>query len=203
MRPIRRHVSYANVASTLALVLAASGAGYAASSLPRNSVGAPQIKKDAVRSADVKNGSLRAKDFKAGQLKPGPTGPAGSVGPLGMTGPPGPAGAVGPQGATGTFGAATVQSSIADADLADGDKQSYDVFCPAGQQAIGGGGRGDKTRSEATNVSGSRPASASGSSEPPAAGGSFTGWRLTVTNVPGGVTTGLRPQVWVVCVPAP
>ncbi len=88
---------YANVTSTMALVVALGGTSYAAITLPANSVGSKQIKKNGVASSDirsnavtspkVKDGSLLAKDFKAGQL------PAG---PRGATGPAGPAGAVGP-----------------------------------------------------------------------------------------------------------
>jgi hypothetical protein len=34
-------------------------------------------------------------------------------------------------------------------------------------------------------------------------GQGFTGWRITVINPAGGVTTGIRPQVWVFCAAAP
>jgi len=55
----RPRLSYANVTATLALVLATSGAGYAAAvHLPRNSVGSPQVKKDSLKGVDIKEGSL-------------------------------------------------------------------------------------------------------------------------------------------------
>ena len=91
---IRNRLSYANVAATLALVMAASGGAYAATALP----------KDSVRSKQVKDHSLIAKDFKVGELTagaqglPGPAGPAGPRGPQGETGDPGPAGPAGPAG---------------------------------------------------------------------------------------------------------
>jgi hypothetical protein len=82
--------TYSSVASTLALVVALSTAGYAAVSLPENSVGSPQLKKGAVHAADlgkdavsgkkVKNGSLRASDFRVGDLPVGPQGPQGLPG---------------------------------------------------------------------------------------------------------------------------
>jgi hypothetical protein len=103
----------------------------------------------------------------------------------------------------GGFDTVTVQFEEATADLADGASASYDVFCPAGEQAIGGGARGDATDSEATNVGSSRPAISASNTGPPVDGQSFTGWRATVLNPAGGVTTGIRPDVWVVCVPAP
>ena len=74
---------YAVVTSTLALVVALGGVGYAAATLPRNSVGSAQLQKGAVTSSDVEDGALRAKDFRAGQL---PTGPAGPQGPQGVPG---------------------------------------------------------------------------------------------------------------------
>ena len=60
--------TYANVASTLALVLVVSGGAYAATQLPKHSVGTKQIKPNAVTAKKVRNGSLKAADMKAGQL---------------------------------------------------------------------------------------------------------------------------------------
>jgi len=77
------------------------------------------------------------------------------------------------------------------------------VFCPAGQQAIAGGGRGDDTLSEETILTSTRPAISAGNTEPPTNGQSFTGWRITVVNPAGGAVAGIKPEVWVVCVAAP
>jgi hypothetical protein len=60
---IRRHLSYANVAATLALLLSLSGIAYAAA-LPRNSVGPRELKDDAVRTAQVKDFALRLRDLQ-------------------------------------------------------------------------------------------------------------------------------------------
>jgi hypothetical protein len=225
---------YANITSTLALIIALGGTSYAAIRLPVNSVGGVQIKSNAVTgrniganaitSGKVRNGSLRAVDFKAGQLPsgaPGLTGAQGAPGAPGATGakgdtgapgpkgdtgglgPKGDTGGLGPKGDTGAFGAATVQHLVAPSDLGDGMKDSYLVYCPSGQQAIGGGGRGAFSNSEATIVGASRPVKSDGSTVAPENGESFRGWQLTVLNPAGGVTTGIRPEVWVVCVPAP
>ena len=105
-RTVRRHASAANVLSMTAVFIALGGTGYAALKLPRNSVGAAQIKPNAVRSSDVKNRSLRAVDFGRNQLPAGPRGPAGSAGPTGPIGPTGPAGARGTDGAAGPQGPA-------------------------------------------------------------------------------------------------
>jgi hypothetical protein len=100
-------------------------------------------------------------------------------------------------------GAATTVFAQNPTDLADGGNLNLGVFCPAGKQAIAGGGRGDDTQSEATILTNTRPAISSSNTEPPLAGQGFNGWRITVVNPTGGATTGIRPEVWVVCVDAP
>ena len=87
------------------------GTGYALT-LPKNSVGSKQIRKNAVTGAKVKARTLRASDFARGQLPAGPSGAPGAPGATGPTGPAGPAGAKGApgvQGVPGVVGAVTVQ----------------------------------------------------------------------------------------------
>ena len=76
---LRDRLTYANVASTAALVLALGGTSYAAISLPRNSVGSEQIRSRAVTSRHVDNGSLRLADLGAGARRAlrGQQGPPG------------------------------------------------------------------------------------------------------------------------------
>jgi len=192
LQRVSKALSFANIVSMLALLLAMGGTGYALS-IPKNSVGSQQIKNNSVKAADVKDGSLLSGDFKAGQLPAGPQGAPGAQGPRGLPGIQGP---------TGSTGAATTAFFQASADLANGANQSYGVFCPAGKQAIGGGGRGDDTLSEETILTNTRPAISAGNTEPPLAGQGFTGWRITVVNPIGGAASGVRPEVWVVCVDA-
>ena len=71
------------VVACLALAVALGGTGYAATVLPRNSVGAVQLKNNAITGAKVKNFSLVRQDFKPGQLPAGAKGPAGPAGPAG------------------------------------------------------------------------------------------------------------------------
>jgi hypothetical protein len=66
----RRLPSPALVISCLALAVALSGVGYAATALPRNSVGTPQLKANAVRSGKVKDGNLKAADLAPGVVPP-------------------------------------------------------------------------------------------------------------------------------------
>jgi hypothetical protein len=55
----RPRLSYANVMATIAVFLVlAGGAAYAASHLPKNSVGTKQLKKNSVATAKIKNGAV-------------------------------------------------------------------------------------------------------------------------------------------------
>jgi hypothetical protein len=192
---LRSRMTFANTMSMIAMFVALGGTGYAASQLPKNSVGARQIKANAVSSSKVKNGALRAVDFKAGEL------PAGAKGDKGDKGDRGDKGDKGDKGDTGTVGAVTVQFTQSGADLANGAEVSVDAQCPAGQQGIGGGVRGDLTNSELTKVTASRPIISTSNSGAPADDGTFTGWRGTFVNENNGA--GIRPEVWVVCAAAP
>jgi hypothetical protein len=115
-----RRVTFSNVVSLVALFVALSGGAYALS-VPRNSVGARQLKRGAVTNSKIKDGavtaakvkprSLLARDFKLGQLPAGPKGDRGDKGDKGDKGDPGlqgPAGtavAYGYVRANGTFDA--------------------------------------------------------------------------------------------------
>jgi Collagen triple helix repeat (20 copies) len=94
---LRRHLTYANVAATLALFLALGGAAYAATQLPKNSVGTNQLRKEAVTAAKIAKKTRK-------QLQ-GNRGPAGPQGPQGKTGKQGAKGATGARGAQGNTGA--------------------------------------------------------------------------------------------------
>jgi hypothetical protein len=67
MTSIREHVTYANIAATLALVLALGGTAYAAG-LPKNSVGSKQVKNNSLSTKDLKNGSATGADVKGDSL---------------------------------------------------------------------------------------------------------------------------------------
>jgi hypothetical protein len=81
-------LTYANVMSTIAAFIALGGVGYAAVTLPRNSVGPRQIQKNAVNSSKVKNKSLKVSDFSPA-TRSKLTGPPGADGAKGEPGPPG------------------------------------------------------------------------------------------------------------------
>lgn len=131
MQQLRRRLTYANVMSSLAVFLVLGGAtAFAATQLPKNSVGTKQIKnnavtaakikKNSVNSAKVKNHSLKAVDFKAGQL------------------PQGEKGDTGPQGPQGPAGATNVVIRVGPT-----EEGKSEALCHSGEVAVGGGGIGE------------------------------------------------------------
>jgi hypothetical protein len=164
-----RPPSPAMVVACLALAVSLSGAAYAVSTaLPRNSVGPTQLKANAVNSGKVKNRSLRAVDFAAGQIPAGPAGPAG---------------AAGPQGPPGTSGVQQIASTGASNSTAT---KSFQVDCPSGKRAIGGGGTLLGTTTN-TFLSTSRPSDAG------------TGWIAAGRESSAGNAGNWAVQAWVVC----
>jgi hypothetical protein len=133
---IRRRLTFANVLSVIALFVALGGASYAATQLPKSSVGTKQLKASAVTAAKVRDGSLRATDFAAGQIPAGPRGPQGERGPMGErgdTGERGPRGESVPQ----TLSAVTRYGAYVELP-GSALRQSY-AACDPGEAATGGG----------------------------------------------------------------
>lgn len=80
---LRARLTYANVAATLALVIATGGSSYAALSLPHNSVGPAQIRRGAVGTSELRRHGVHVVDVapsarRALRAHPGPRGPAGA-----------------------------------------------------------------------------------------------------------------------------
>jgi hypothetical protein len=93
---MRRRFSYANVMATVAVFIALGGTSYAVATLPRNSVGAKQIRSNAVGKSEVRTGAIGSSDLHNGSVslrdlssktraalrgRRGATGPAGPPGP--------------------------------------------------------------------------------------------------------------------------
>ena len=176
MRPtLAGRLSYANVVASLALFLALGGAAYAATQLPKASVGTRQLKKGAVTAAKVRSGSLLASDFKAGQL---PSGPQGARGPVG---PAGPAGAAGASNVLTRYGT--------EVSLETGHGKGSFAGCAPGEAVTGGGYEfieGDPA-SPSYVVGADRPSleATPGIHALPADGAEATGWLVFVTNTTG------------------
>lgn len=66
-----RRLTYANVVSTLALVIAVGGSGAVVASVavPKNSVGSPQIKNGQVKTPDLGKKSVTAPKIRAGAVR--------------------------------------------------------------------------------------------------------------------------------------
>ena len=87
MGRFRPKFSYANVMVTILAFIVLGGGAYAATQLPKNSVGSKQILKGSIKPSVL---SAQAKLALAGA--PGPRGAEGLRGPVGPSGPPGPQG---------------------------------------------------------------------------------------------------------------
>ena len=188
------------VISIVALFVAMGGTGYAASQIPRASVGAAQLKKNAVSSPKVKNGSLALDDFKLAERtklrgSAGTRGAAGARGSQGVGGTRGLSGLEGDEGSDGSDGGQGIQGiqgptgveevvvrtaglSYVSAVGPNGQILSDDVQCQAGESVVGGGA--DVGPSVAFDdqpnvvITGSRPADASGAAL--GTGDEPTGW---------------------------
>lgn len=124
LRKLRPRSAY-DVVALLALFVALGGSAYAVTSLPKNSVGTDQLKKNAVTSSKTKDHSLLAKDFKAGEL------PRGARGPKGATGAPGSARAYAHVRSDGTLDMARTKNVLG----VSRPCTIFDTSCPAAAQA--------------------------------------------------------------------
>jgi hypothetical protein len=109
MKSFLGRLTYANVMATVAVFIALGGVGYAATKLPKNSVGAWQLKKGAVTPAKI-NGATRSKL-------------------VGATGPAGPQGAPGPRGPSNAYYAENN-------DLVEGSHKTITLNVPAGNYVV-------------------------------------------------------------------
>ena len=65
---IRRHLSFANVISLIALMVALGGAAYAVKVAPKNSVKSKSVKNESLKGKDIKDGKLTGADVKGNSL---------------------------------------------------------------------------------------------------------------------------------------
>jgi len=144
LKRIRFRPTYSNVVATLALFFALAGGAWAATQLPKESVGSTQLAKGAVTPAKL---SAEAKKGFTGPR--GAAGPQGALGPRGAEGPRGEngaAGATGPQGirgATGTTGATGSRGEMGERGLrgeigAQGDQGIQGVQGIPGERGLQG-----------------------------------------------------------------
>lgn len=98
----RRWTSPGIVISIIALIVAMGGTGYAAISIPKDSVGTAQLRNAAVTRQKIARNTLRT--FMGARGPAGATGQTGVTGQTGATGPAGQQGAIGVPGPQGLLG---------------------------------------------------------------------------------------------------
>jgi hypothetical protein len=141
MHRLKGRLTYGNVIATIALFVALGGSSYAAITLPRNSVGANQLRTGAVRSAEVRDRALGARDLSLGARRflraqegaQGPRGPQGPQGPKGDKGDPG----------TGLGSVSLTYKTATGTAPPGGDPSGATATCDPGQRVSGGGVRVD------------------------------------------------------------
>ncbi len=84
---VRERLTFANVVACIALFVSLGGVGYAAISLPKNSVGPKQLKRGAVTLAKLSVATKRALGITHSIGVAGPRGADGAQGPQGPQGP--------------------------------------------------------------------------------------------------------------------
>jgi len=92
---MRAHLSYANVMATISVFVAMGGTSYAALTLPRDSVGARQIKSGAIGGAELRRGAVASRAIKNGGVQSQDLSSATRIALRGEPGPPGPPGPAG------------------------------------------------------------------------------------------------------------
>jgi hypothetical protein len=104
LQAIRRHLSYSNVAATMALVFALTGGAYAATSHGGGG-GSGQASASSGGAGTVAVAAKKSKPKAPARGPAGPKGATGAAGPAGAAGLAGPAGPTGPAGVKGEAGA--------------------------------------------------------------------------------------------------
>ena len=192
---VPRRPSPALVVACLALFVALGGTSLAVvNALPRNSVGAVQLRNNAVNSQKVKNRALLAIDFKAGQLPKGTQGDKGNKGDPGPPGPKGDTGAKGDKGDKGDTGPNPAATAIVR--QAPGPPSSTTsealVSCLSDERAVGGGA------AWATSSGGGIPVVITDMPTPGGNGTIPTGWRGVIRNM--AAVGSVSGRVFAICV---
>lgn len=92
MSTLKDHLNYANVMSTIAVCIALGGSAYAATLLPKDSVGSAQIKRSAVGPAELRTGAVTSRAIRNQSIGLGDLASAARLSLRGAKGDPGPAG---------------------------------------------------------------------------------------------------------------
>jgi hypothetical protein len=168
LKRIRSRLTFANVIACTALFVALGGGAYAATQLPKNSVGTKQLKKAAVTPAKL---SKAAKSTLTGAT--GNAGATGPTGPKGTQGLKGERGEKGEKGEKGTAGTTNIHEVVTGTHIAKNQiAAAAKAECHAGQIATGGGVFNQTTPSATLYQDGPLPNPLGNGAEP-------TGWEVT------------------------
>jgi hypothetical protein len=184
--------SPATIIALLALFVALGGPAYAA-----RTINGKVLKKRSVAGSKIKKNTLTGTEIKESKLGKVPSATTADTANSAKTASSATTSSSVADGAVGGSKLAKVFVVKAEgANVTDGNIGSIDAFCPAGARAIAGGGRGDFDATDGVLIS-SRP------QEDPTnpvldTNDTFTGWRVSATNLAGGAAT-INPDVWVVC----
>lgn len=163
----RRHVGSAHVIALLALFVALGGGAYAAMSLPKNSVGARQLKRGAVTPPKLSRATVKELQGATGPRGPkGAKGAKGATGDKGATGPAGPSDVYAAGNAAGAMSGSYTQ--VASVTVPAGDyllQAKTTIFATAAESAAiaacqiaptatGGPGTWDQTRVSLPEITG-------------------------------------------------
>jgi hypothetical protein len=154
MRGLRARMSYANVVATMALFLALGGVGYAATQLPRNSVGSKQLRDGAVTAHKISAATRKALH--------GARGLKGSKGDAGVA------------GATNVI----IRRSETPTTVTTGTVNNNQADCVGSERAVGGGMVWDETTDHNMRMIQSDPRGVNGV----VAGDVPNGWAVTGSN---------------------
>lgn len=162
MEKLRGRITYANVVATLALFIALGGAAYAATRLPKDSVGSRQLRKGAVRTSDIGNGAVTLSKIQ-------------SAAQQALRGLEGQRGAQGPVGTFGSVVTRWVEFVVLGSSVSNQNRAS----CQPGERAVGGGVGFMTSPGAGDAIVYSAPAQAEGV---PAQGATSTAWEGALTN---------------------
>jgi Collagen triple helix repeat (20 copies) len=186
MRSFLKRLSgrHSTAVAYLALFVALGGSAYAAVTITGKN-----IKDGTITGRDVKNRSLGTNKLSATAVSSlsgqrGPTGPQGPKGDTGERGPAGPQGVQGPAGPPGPSGVSGWGYVTEGRDLAPDDPQTWQVNCPGGKKALGGGVHTGNASRYVTWIYESAPA------------GAADGWIVGVYH---NTTRTIRMYAWVIC----
>jgi hypothetical protein len=194
---VRSKLTYPYIASTLALFLALTGGAFALQG--KNKVDSGDIRKNAVKSSDIAKNAAKGGDVNEGTLGEVPSATtADNVVDNAINGAKVADGSLGgvdiDESTLGSSLDLTYARNDGNCTVPEGTQDDCTATCPAGLNAIGGGGVAEGSFGEQIDVNGSRPNPNDGAA---------TGWTTFFNNNDDdGATNNDNVTAYAVCAPA-